>query len=70
MKLIKGVDIRKGIDKVWQGAYAIYYRRPGPKHPDYMKSVSSRIIKKPIYQSITMRNWKTTTKMNELLNTL
>ncbi|AYW50706.1 DUF1697 domain-containing protein [Tetragenococcus halophilus] len=69
-EVMKVVSIREGIDRVWQGRHVVYYRRPGPKHPDYNKSALSRIIKKPIYQSITMRNWKTTTKMNELLNTL
>ncbi|MCO8297562.1 DUF1697 domain-containing protein [Tetragenococcus halophilus] len=69
-EVMKEVAIREEIDRVWQGSYAVYYRRPGPKHSDYTKSALSRIIKKPIYQSITMRNWRTTMKMNELLNTL
>lgn len=61
------VEARADIDKVWQGTYAIYYRRPGPNNPDYTKSALSRIVKKPIYQNVTMRNWRTTLKMHEWL---
>lgn len=66
-EVMKEVEARVGIDQVWQGKEAIYYRRPGPKNPDYTKSALSRIVRKPIYQSITMRNWNTAKKMYELL---
>src|SRR5699024_1421313 len=66
-EVMKEVEARVGIDQVWQGKEAIYYRRPGHKNPDYTKSALSRIVRKPIYQSITMRNWNTAKKMYELL---
>lgn len=66
-EVMKETEARLGIDQVWQGKEAIYYRRPGPKNPDYTKSALSRIVRKPIYQSVTMRNWNTARKMYELL---
>lgn len=65
--LMKEIAVREGIDKSWLGSQVIYYRRPGPQHPDYTKSALSRLTKKPIYQTVTIRNWKTTKKMYELL---
>ncbi len=62
--------VREGVDKVWKGRHVIYFRRPGPNHPDYTKSALSRLIKKPIYQSITIRNFRTTLKMYSLLQSL
>lgn len=69
-EVMKEIEAREGIDKVWQGTHAIYYRRPGPNHPNYTKSALSRIVKKPVYQMITIRNWKTSMKMHEMLNSL
>ncbi|WP_208560799.1 DUF1697 domain-containing protein [Marinilactibacillus kalidii] len=62
------IDVREGIDRSWKGTHVIYYRRPGPTHPDYTKSALSKLARKNIYQSITIRNWKTTMKMWELIN--
>ncbi|MET3508083.1 DUF1697 domain-containing protein [Halalkalibacter oceani] len=69
-QVMKEVMVRPGIDMAWQGSHAIYYRRPGPDNPDYTKSYLSRLVKKDIYQSITARNWKTTTKMWDALKEL
>lgn len=67
-EVMQELEVRAGVDKVWQGNYAIYYRRPGPKREDYTKCALSRIVKKPIYQNITMRNWRTVSKMSEQLS--
>ncbi|MCM3762894.1 DUF1697 domain-containing protein [Alkalihalobacillus oceani] len=69
-QVMKEVMVRQGIDMAWQGSHAIYYRRPGPGNPDYTKSYLSKLVKKDIYQSITVRNWKTATKMWDALQEL
>ncbi|MFC6463559.1 hypothetical protein ACFP65_00880 [Marinilactibacillus sp. GCM10026970] len=66
---MKEVDTRDGIDQSWCGTNVIYYSRPGPTHPDYAKSALSRLAKKDIYQSITVRNWNTTTRLWEMIQT-
>lgn len=66
---MKEVETRGGIDQSWCGTKVIYYRRPGPTHPDYTKSALSKLAKKNIYQSMTVRNWKTTTRLWEMIQT-
>jgi uncharacterized protein (DUF1697 family) len=64
---MKEIDVREGIDKAWQGEAAIYYRLPSLTSGNATKSYLNKVAQKPIYASITMRNWKTTTKLLELL---
>ena len=64
---IKEIDTRPGVDSMWQGEVAIYYRLPSLKSPDAGKSWLTRVAQKPIYQSLTMRNWSTTVKLLHLL---
>lgn len=64
------VDIRENVDNAWQGEHVIYYRRPGPKHPDYTKTYISKLTKKDVYQSMTIRNWNTVKKLLGLLESL
>ena len=66
-KAIKEIDVREGIDKAWRGDAAIYYRLPSLKSPHATKSYLNKVTQKPIYAAITMRNWKTTTKLLEIL---
>jgi uncharacterized protein (DUF1697 family) len=58
------IDAREGVDEVWQGDNAIYFRNSAP---DASKSRLSKITQQPIYRSITIRNWNTTTKLLKLL---
>jgi uncharacterized protein (DUF1697 family) len=58
------IDAREGVDEVWQGDNAIYFRN---SVPNASKSHLSKITQKPIYQSITIRNWNTTLKLLKLL---
>ena len=67
-KAMKEIDVREGIDKAWQGAAAIYYRLPSLTSPHATKSYLNKVAQKPIYAAITMRNWKTTTKLLEILD--
>ncbi len=60
--------VKEGLDKKWLGDEVIYYRRPSQTNPDYTKTNASRMIQKPVYQNMTVRNWNTTVKMLELLD--
>jgi uncharacterized protein (DUF1697 family) len=61
---LQQIDAREGVDTVWQGDNAIYFRN---SVLNASKSRLSRITQQPIYRSITIRNWNTTTKLLELL---
>ena len=55
---------REGVDNVWQGDLAIYSQRLSAKRT---QSRLSQIIGTPAYQSMTIRNWNTTTKLLKIL---
>jgi len=57
-------DPREGIDQVWPGDGVIYSQRLSSQRT---KSRLNKIIATPAYQSMTIRNWNTTTKLLELL---
>ncbi|MCW5696068.1 MAG: DUF1697 domain-containing protein [Bauldia sp.] len=64
---MKDVEVRPEIDAAWTGPGAIYFRLPSLKSGLATKSWLNRIIQKPLYQKVTMRNWKTTRKIAEIL---
>jgi uncharacterized protein (DUF1697 family) len=64
---IKQIDIHQGIDGAWQGDKVIYYRLPSLTSPNATKSHLGKVSQKPLYQSITIRNWSTTLKLLEIL---
>ena len=56
---------REGVDQSWKGpAGCLYFSRLTAKAS---QSRLSRITSSPIYPSITIRNWNTTTKLQTLL---
>ena len=55
---------REGVDNVWQGDLAIYSQRLSAQRT---QSRLSKIIGTPAYQSMTIRNWNTTTKLLKIL---
>jgi uncharacterized protein (DUF1697 family) len=55
---------REGVDKVWAGKGVIYSQRLSSQRT---KSRLSKIMGTPIYKSMTIRNWYTTTKLLEIL---
>ena len=61
---IKVFEPREGVDKVWQGDLAIYSQRLSAKRT---KSRLSKIVGTPVYQSMTIRSWNTTTKLLKIL---
>jgi uncharacterized protein (DUF1697 family) len=56
---------REGVDRVWPGTGVIYSERLSAERT---KSRLSRIMLSPLYQSMTIRSWSTTTKLMALLD--
>lgn len=56
-------DPRAGIDRIWPGKGGIYSQRLGSQRT---KSRLGKIIGTPAYKSMTIRSWKTTTKLLQL----
>jgi uncharacterized protein (DUF1697 family) len=54
----------EGVDKVWPGDGVIYSQRLSAQRT---KSRLNRIIASPLYKSMTIRSWNTTTKLLDLL---
>lgn len=61
---IKSIVIKEGVDEVYAGHDVLYFSRLTEK---VTQSKLSRIISLPIYQSMTIRNWNTTTKLLALI---
>ncbi|HET6746900.1 MAG TPA: DUF1697 domain-containing protein [Candidatus Saccharimonadales bacterium] len=58
-------DPREGVDKIWPGEGVIYSQRLGVERT---KSRLNRIVGTPLYASMTIRSWSTTTKLLDILN--
>lgn len=58
---------REGVDKVWGGKGLIYSQRLSAKRT---QSRLGKIMGTPAYQSMTIRNWRTTTTLLEMLDAL
>jgi uncharacterized protein (DUF1697 family) len=54
------VPATPGVDTIRAGDHAIYFRRLVSKAT---QSKLSRLVQRPVYKSITIRNWNTTTKL-------
>ena len=59
------VDPRDGVDQVWPGEGVLYFSRLSKR---LSQSRMSRIAGSPLYQNMTIRNWRTTTKLLRLLD--
>ena len=57
-------DPREGVDNVWPSDGVIYSQRLSAQRT---KSRLSKIVGTPVYQSMTIRSWNTTTKLLKLL---
>ena len=55
---------REGVDQVWEGNGVIYSQRLSSQRA---KSRLNKIIETPLYKSMTIRNWNTTTKLLAIL---
>jgi uncharacterized protein (DUF1697 family) len=57
-------DPRPGVDTMWPGDGVIYSQRLSAERT---KSRLSRIVASPMYRSMTIRSWATTTRLAELV---
>jgi len=58
------VSTRSGVDEAWAGEDVLYFSRLIAKAS---RSHLSRIASMPVYQSMTIRNWRTTTRLLQLM---
>jgi uncharacterized protein (DUF1697 family) len=62
---IKSVTTREGVDEAWPGKGVTYFSRLIARAT---QSYLSRVVSLPVYQSMTIRNWNTTTKLLALMD--
>lgn len=62
---MKSVLTRPGVDEVSAGAGALYFSRLVAKAS---QSQLSRVVGHPLYQSMTIRNWNTTTRLLRMMD--
>lgn len=61
---MKSMTAKPGVDRVFAGDGVLYFSRLISKAA---QSYLSRVVGKPAYQSMTIRNWNTTGKLLELM---
>ncbi|HZJ52944.1 MAG TPA: DUF1697 domain-containing protein [Myxococcaceae bacterium] len=61
---IQSVPMQKGVDRVSAGPGVLYFSRLIRRAAE---SRLPRLVSMPIYQSMTIRNWNTTTRLLELM---
>lgn len=62
---MNGWPLKEGVDAVWAGPGVVYASRVAAKAT---QSRMGRIVALPIYKSVTIRNWNTTTKLLALMD--
>lgn len=58
------LEPREGVDRAWPGPGMVYFSRDAKK---LTKSRMSKITSKSVYQRMTIRNWRTTTRLLGML---
>lgn len=61
---MKAVELREGVDEAAAGKHALYFKRLVAKAT---QSKLLKLVMKPEYQYMTIRNWNTTTKLSALV---
>lgn len=61
---MKSVRVKAGVDEAHAGKGVLYFSHLISKAS---QSQLSRLVSMPVYQSMTIRNWNTTTKLLELM---
>lgn len=61
---MKDITLREGIDEAFVGDNVLFFRR---LFVDLTKSKLAKIVASPVYKHITIRNWRTSTKLLELM---
>jgi uncharacterized protein (DUF1697 family) len=64
--VMKIIPMKEGVDQVSPGPGVIYFSRLMSKAS---QSRISKVVSMPIYQSMTIRNWNTTTKLLQMMVT-
>ena len=64
-RAMKIVTTKEGVDQAFAGKGVLYFSRLISKAA---QSYVSRIVMMPVYQSMTIRNWNTTTKLLKLMD--
>ena len=59
------VELREGVDSAWAGRGVVYFQRLSARRT---ASRMGRVVGTPEYQRMTIRSWRTTTKLLELLD--
>ena len=63
-RVLRVVELREGVDRVWPGTGVLYFSRLSERRS---QSRLSKLTGKPEYGMMTIRNWKTTTRIVDLL---
>lgn len=63
-EVMENVSTREGVDQVWAGETVLYFSRLISRAS---QSRLSKIASTPVYQSMTIRNWKTTSKLLDMM---
>jgi len=66
-KAMKSVSTKEGVDQAFAGKGVLYFSRLSSRAT---QSNLTRIISMPVYQSMTIRNWNTTTKLLSLMEAM
>ncbi|HEX5964759.1 MAG TPA: DUF1697 domain-containing protein [Pyrinomonadaceae bacterium] len=61
---LKDVPTAPGIDTVAAGDHALYFRR---LVSEAAKSKLSKLVQRPVYKNLTIRNWNTTMKLFQMV---
>jgi uncharacterized protein (DUF1697 family) len=61
---VKQIETRDGVDRIWAGPGVLYADRLAGRAS---QSRVTKMIGRPIYQQMTVRNWNTTTRLLDLL---
>jgi ribosomal protein S13 len=64
---MKSVTAKPGVDRVFAGEGVLYYSRLISKAS---QSQLSRVVGKPAYKNMTIRNWNTTSKLLQLMEAI
>lgn len=59
------IELHEEVDKLWVGKQAIFFRRDAAK---LTKSKLRKIVGTPNYKMMTIRNWRTTMRLFEMLH--
>lgn len=64
-QVVASVPTKEGVDRIWAGSGVVYFSRLISRATS---SRLNRVASMPIYKSMTIRNWNTTTKLHQLLD--